>query len=532
MANNSRQKRTPKQSKNNKNNKLKVSQQISENQHDDDDDDYEYDDHHHNGNTTSVIHLDHDNNHDDNLSDEYTITGDSETLDSVMDITNDNVDNDVILMGKGTNHNMDASEMAAIARLQKLRDTLVLLDEYPSEKRSAKREYMLRKLYRAMKLYATGSGGQQMILETSESIRTACLYSIRIGIPSEQYVACRVIEATSVLLGDETSDWLESIEKYLRRTIDASPITPIRCAALRALCVTVCMNSPHSSHDTEHYMDLCEELGQVSYRNLVVPLSLRATAMDCWSLLASTIDDDKYIAGRDEEQIGKGLMLLPLLQELLENQDSMNLRSAAGQCLALIHEARLNYSNELVEQQQQHDQQQHVPPTGKHHAKYQRGSWQDSEYEDTVEEMKIRIHELSNTTGHYMTKHDKKEQRKTFREYMATICHDESPEEILYFSNGISLTLSSWKEIIQLEFIRHCLQGGLQIQLLTNHALQRMFSFTPGGGPNTDTTMSSIEKRLYLSKTSAVAKHSDIKLKKERKKRHNIKNHFLTADDE
>jgi hypothetical protein len=145
-----------------------------------------------------------------------------------------------------------------------------------------------------------------------------------------------------------------------------------------------------------------------------------------------------------------------------------------------------------------------------------------------MDEVKQRIAELSVESGYHLSKKAKKQQRATFREFMGTIVDDEAPEEVISFRNG-NLTLSTWREIIQLNFVRHCLQGGFQIQLLTNATLQAIFGadgqlLSEHGG------MSQLEKRLIMSKTSEASKTADKQMTRNRAKRQNIKNDFLTAD--
>ena len=131
-----------------------------------------------------------------------------------------------------------------------------------------------------------------------------------------------------------------------------------------------------------------------------------------------------------------------------------------------------------------------------------------------------------------MSKKAKKEQRSLFRDYLATIQDNEAPEEVVHFRGG-SLELHTWKEIVALQFVRRCLQGGFQMQLLTNTTLQEVFGLdaegallSSGGGGS----LSQREKRLLLSKSSEAAKVKDMDRHKKRDKRSNIKNHFLTAD--
>jgi hypothetical protein len=227
-----------------------------------------------------------------------------------------------------------------------------------------------------------------------------------------------------------------------------------------------------------------------------------------------------YLAGQDDVQVGRGLAILELLQECLDNSTSIDLRSAAGECVALIHQARLNLGVS--------DFSQNGKNCNTTTRRFQRGSWEGSQWEGLMADVQQRIAELSVESGYFMNKKAKKQQRATFREFMATIVDDEAPEEVVNFRSG-SLTLNTWKEIVQLNFVRHCLQGGFQIQLITNDTLQKIFG-ADGQALNELGTMSQIEKRLILSKTSEAAKLADRKMTKNRDKREHIKNDFLTAD--
>ena len=153
--------------------------------------------------------------------------------------------------------------------------------------------------------------------------------------------------------------------------------------------------------------------------------------------------------------------------------------------------------------------------------------------EEIMDEVKQRIAELSVESGHHLSKKVKKEQRATFREYMATIVDDEPPEVELHFRNQGSLTLNSWKEIVQLNVVRNCLQSGFQIQLLTNATLQSMFGVGEGlsnSARSSAAGLSQLEKRLLLSKGSEAYKQADQDRRGKRDKREHVKNHFLTAD--
>jgi Interferon-related developmental regulator (IFRD) len=162
--------------------------------------------------------------------------------------------------------------------------------------------------------------------------------------------------------------------------------------------------------------------------------------------------------------------------------------------------------------------------------RYQKGSWEGSKYEVLMDEVKQRIAELATQSSHHVSKKDKKEQRASFREYMSTIVDDESPELVINFRNNGSITLTTWKEIIPLNFLRHSLQSGFQTQLLYNPTIQHLFNVQHSLSNSYSGSMSQVEKRLIMSKTSDAYKNADQKLRKNRDKRENIKNHFITVD--
>mmetsp|Transcript_29713 Transcript_29713/g.54557 ORF Transcript_29713/g.54557 Transcript_29713/m.54557 type:complete len:288 (+) Transcript_29713:626-1489(+) len=279
------------------------------------------------------------------------------------------------------------------------------------------------------------------------------------------------------------------------------------------ICGTDCLEE---GEDCGSVMDLCEKVGNENYRGEVVSPLLRATALDCWSLLSTTFHDGHIAAGDgfdDDIGVGRGLQLLPLLASCLDSSE-VGLRRSAGECVSLIHECRLNLGLDGEEADNTTER------------RFRRGSWDGSEWEVLMDEVKQRIAELSVESSHHMSKQAKKQQRATFRDFMNTIVDDESPEEVVNWRGG-KLTLNSWKEIIQLNFVRHCLQGGFQIQLMYNDTLHGVFGATFNAS---GTSLSQLEKRLYMSKTSEASKAADKAMTKQRRTRTNVKNHFLTAD--
>ena len=109
-----------------------------------------------------------------------------------------------------------------------------------TEKRKAKREANLKLLFKAITQYATGSDGRDTVYSRLDDvIFPICTIGLRYGgtaSPVEQYAACRVLEATSVIIGSDQDEYCESIYDLLVRVIKATGrASQVRGAALRAL---------------------------------------------------------------------------------------------------------------------------------------------------------------------------------------------------------------------------------------------------------------------------------------------------------
>lgn len=404
----------------------------------------------------------------------------------------------------------------------KLLDSLSLASFMTTEKRSSKREQALRNLFKSITQFATSTIGQETILsKLDDTILPVCIHGLRGGIasPAEQYASCRVLEATSIVIGADQEEYCESIHDLLVKVIKATGrAAQVRGAALRALSMSyfICASDVSA---TGALLDLCENVCAVRYRGEDVQPILRAGALDCWALLSTTLDGG-YLAGDEDNggfgENGRGVIMLPLLSECLDHAN-LDLKCAAGECIARIHEARLDMGID--------DENENATER-----RYCRGTWDGSEMEVLMDEVKQRVSELSVESARHISKKAKKEQRATFREFTATIVDDESPREVVAFRGG-TLNLNSWRGIIQLNFIRHCLQSGFQIQLMTNQTLQLIFG-ADASTLNSNATMSQLEKRLTLSKTSDASKAADREMLKRRKSKRNKQNHFLTIDGE
>jgi hypothetical protein len=457
-----------------------------------------------------------------------------------------------------------SAEVSQQTRQQRLQDALCTCTDYPSEKRSTKRQLMLQRWFQAFTQYAT-MPPYDVVYKYKDELIIACSQNALLkGSASEQYAACRVLEALAVLVSD--LDLYEQVQGRLVRVIQATQrATAVRAASLKALGMIVfCLQ--HNGHDddvlTEKTLDVCEEIiVQPRYRNQSTPPALVAAALRVWTLLATTLNE-LYVSGKDDTSTGRGLLLLPRLLQIMEsepnssNSNDLALHEAAGLTVAYIHEARLKLGIQATSYVDDHyvkngpdtastittdttfnddgDGTSIPPPASSSlnttDLQYKIGSWEGSEWADIMDELTQLLYGKAHASGHYLSKKVKKEQRHVFRDYLVLVQDNEFPLEVVTFRGG-TLELNCYKDIVPLEACKNCLQGGFQIQLLTNPTLQTMFGAN-GASLAQNNPYSQLEKRLLLSKTSEVAKQKDQHRHKHRDKRHNVKTFFLTVDEE
>jgi hypothetical protein len=107
-------------------------------------------------------------------------------------------------------------------------------------------------------------------------------------------------------------------------------------------------------------------------------------------------------------------------------------------------------------------------------AQYKLGTWAGTDHEQIMQDIVHMVYQLAHASGHYMSPTAKKDQRQVFRDYLGTLQDNEDPVHVIQFRGSATLELTSWKEVIAMDYLRRCFQGGFQIQLMTNPIVQRM----------------------------------------------------------
>ncbi|KAI8550076.1 hypothetical protein RHMOL_Rhmol06G0076000 [Rhododendron molle] len=113
----------------------------------------------------------------------------------------------------------------------------------------------------------------------------------------------------------------------------------------------------------------------------------------------------------------------------------------------------------------------------------------------------------SEAGGKGSAKKDLNSQRSSFRDILDFL-EDGYPPETSIKIGGESLNVTSWSQLIQLNFLRHFLGGGFVKHMQENEFLHDLFGFTPKKKqlPGDESRMSTSDKRWFKSPNSVVNK--------------------------
>eukprot|EP00850_Spirogloea_muscicola_P020290 SM000212S06883 [mRNA] locus=s212:33105:43389:+ [translate_table: standard] len=178
---------------------------------------------------------------------------------------------------------------------------------------------------------------------------------------------------------------------------------------------------------------------------------------------------------------------LPSLSSLLADND-LAMRIAAGEAIALLYEAGGRDAGEESSE-----------------STSQAGALSVEALDDKQAEVLEQMRDLSVEGNKRLSKKTRKEQHGSFRDLVSLIQDGTVTETSVRLKNGDSLTLSTWREIIQLNALRQYLAEGFQKHLQENELLHQIFGFVPRASKPAG-FQSLAEKRMYRSPNSLASK--------------------------
>ncbi|RDX64048.1 Interferon-related developmental regulator 1, partial [Mucuna pruriens] len=259
----------------------------------------------------------------------------------------------------------------------------------------------------------------------------------------------------------------------------------------------------NDQEETERSMDIMWRVIHPRLGSNVVAVKpaapLITAVVSSWSFLLSTMSKLKLNSKNWQNSIS-------YLSSLLDKEDR-SVRIAAGEALAVIFE------NGIIEK---------FSVDSKSTSDMTQEEINRQESYTHIQGLKGKvINQVKNLSveagGKGSAKKDLNSQRNLFRDIVEFFEYGYSPE-ISMKIGGDSLQISSWSQMIQLNFLKHFLGGGFIKHMQENEFLQDVFNFTPKKRylNNNEQRMSSGEKRMFKSPNSVQNKARTQLLNKQR----------------
>uniref|UniRef100_A0A1D1ZA36 Interferon-related developmental regulator 1 n=1 Tax=Anthurium amnicola TaxID=1678845 RepID=A0A1D1ZA36_9ARAE len=318
------------------------------------------------------------------------------------------------------------------------------------------------------------------------------LSSIKRGSSKEASLASRAIGLLAITAGcgSIAHEIMEESVPHLHQALTSGADSLKKSSVLDCLAV-ISFVGGQDGEEKEKAMKIIWELAHPKSGSNVTlskptPIVL-ASAISAWSLILSTLNPWSVNTYNWQESIS-------FLSTLLD-KDDRTVRIAAGEAIALIFDVGCldKFSTE------ENDYNENSDGEG---VKPSRGGF------SYVKSLKGKIlNQVKNLSmeagGKGSAKNDLSSQRNTFQDILALIETGTCPERpVKILKNCDPLVVSTWTQMMQLNFLRRFLGRGFLKHMQDNELLHDVFHFKPRKREN----LSVKEKRMFLSPNSLVNK--------------------------
>ncbi|KAL8230965.1 hypothetical protein R6Q57_000743 [Mikania cordata] len=367
------------------------------------------------------------------------------------------------------------------------------------EKRGSTREKALAEIIEVF----SSSLPHEFVEKKFATLLHQCLNSIKKGSAKEIALASHAIGllALTAGVGEKSQEILEEsvspFSEALRSRSEASKIASL----LEGLAIIAFVggNEPEEIEKCMHIMwqVVHPKLGPNVVATKPSPGIITAV-VSAWSFLLTTMDGWTLDPNSWQESVS-------YFSSLLE-KDDRSVRIAAGEALALIYEMgnleKFCGSSKVISDSSVNGDI----------------SSRDVNYIHGMRAKVLnQVRDLSaEAGGKGSAKKDLNNQRNTFRDILEFLEYDYAPETSMKIG-GESLTITTWAQLIQLNFIKKFLSGGFVKHMQENGFLHEVFNFTPKKKLMSSTDrVSGTDKRMYKSPNSILNKARTQFLNKQR----------------
>ncbi|XAR48420.1 hypothetical protein NMG60_11031242 [Bertholletia excelsa] len=341
------------------------------------------------------------------------------------------------------------------------------------EKRGSTREKALEKIVETF----SGNLQHEFVEKKFVTMLHQFIYSIKRGSAKEISLACHAIGLLALTTGpgDKAQEILKESLPHISLALKSGSESSNILSLLKCLAVITFIGWTEPE-EAEKSMDIMWQLVHPKMGSNVVatkhsPATI-AAMVSAWAFLLTIMDGQKLEHKNWQESIS-------FLSTLLD-KDDRSIRIAAGEALALIFEG----------------------------GNFEKFSPEYAHIQGLRGKILNQVRNLSTEAGGKgSNKKDLQSQRNLFRDILEFLEDGYSPETSMKIG-GESLNIATWSQLIQLNFLRHFLGGGLDKHMQENEFLHDVFGFVPNRKQllGNEHHMSYHDKRLHKSPNSILNK--------------------------
>ncbi|KAI8371557.1 interferon-related developmental regulator-domain-containing protein [Radiomyces spectabilis] len=285
----------------------------------------------------------------------------------------------------------------------------------------------------------------------AHSVQEACLAS--------KAIALTFIQHGDISMGEQ-EEYLQLVLPALKATVRNSESSEIKvhCMQTMALVIFIAASDIDKQLIRDFIFDFIETEGEAFSVD-----DLSSNAMDQLMCAAAKAYGLLFIASFCEGAVDIEILweemerVMPVHEILLESPDK-NVRSAAGENIALIFETLRVMTEDEEEEADEED------------------AMEKREY-DNMDELIHTLRDLSVDSNRRRNKSDRAEQRSLFRDVVRSVEEGERPVEELKI-HGRTIPFRGWSKLLPLNTFRSIMGQGLQFHFKTNNLFRQIFHYS------------------------------------------------------
>lgn len=343
------------------------------------------------------------------------------------------------------------------------------LVEQLAEKRSSTRLGALQRLIDKLQLHYS----EDFVAARLDTLQLYLLNSVKKGDAAEVVLACRALSLLALTLGPDGEKLVQAATPLLHTYLINTSKSPAGRGAVADALGFVTFVCGLSDADTLTAMAHLVEALQHGHP----PEQVTTHVWEAWGLLASSLPTSRQAGELADKHLGALVRFL--------DDESIDVRTAAGENIAMLISARQEIEAERADQdEEEEEEEEKSDPMSDAAAAASPAASAASAASDgdgtDLPSLIAKLRALSTDGNRHRARKERSAQRKSFRDILHSVEHGDVPSETLKIGKDRH-EFEGWSHVSQLAAVRDVLGKGLNVHFASNPLLMDIFSLVVEG---------------------------------------------------